>query len=263
MENNLKKRIIDLEFILEFALEDFKTKYAGSVLGLAWAFLQPLITILLYWFIFQLGFKSQPIANFPFILWLVSGLIPWFFISDSISNATGCLIEYSYLVKKVLFNIDILPVVKVVSSLMVQIFLLVCTVFLFALNGFFPDVYYFQIFFFLIYMVILVCGIVYVSATLYVFFKDTLQIINVILQIFFWATPIVWDFEIMPPIIQEILRFNPLYYIIEGYRNTFIKKIWFWEMGNTGLYYWFIALVILFLGRFVFYKCKIHFADIL
>lgn len=255
--------MFDVEFVLQFAFDDFRTKYAGSILGMAWAFLQPLITIVLYWFVFQLGFRSEPIADFPFVLWLVSGLMPWFFISEAISNATGSLIEYSYLVKKVLFNIDILPMIKVVSMLFVQAFLLVFTVILFAIYGYFPDVYYIQIFFFLLYAYLLVCGIVYISATVYVFFKDTLQIITVVLQVFFWGTPIVWDFNIMAPAIQKILKFNPLYYIVEGYRNTFINKKWFWEMGKFSIYYWIIAVGLFVFGKMIFEKCKVHFADVL
>ena len=106
----------NLFFVSQFALDDFKTKYAGSVLGFFWAFVQPVITVLIYWFIFQIGFKNGDVDGYPFILWLVSGLLPWFFVSDSITNATSSLVEYSYLVKKVLFNINILPVARVVSD---------------------------------------------------------------------------------------------------------------------------------------------------
>ena len=80
------------------------------------------ITVLIYWFIFQIGFKSGDVDGYPFILWLVSGLLPWFFVSDSITNATSSLVEYSYLVKKVLFNINILPVARVVSVFLYNYF---------------------------------------------------------------------------------------------------------------------------------------------
>ena len=85
----------NLFFVSQFALDDFKTKYAGSVLGFFWAFVQPVITVLIYWFIFQIGFKNGDVDGYPFILWLVSGLLPWFFVSDSITNATSSLVEYS------------------------------------------------------------------------------------------------------------------------------------------------------------------------
>lgn len=122
----------NLFFVSQFALDDFKTKYAGSVLGFFWAFVQPVITVLIYWFIFQIGFKNGDVDGYPFILWLVSGLLPWFFVSDSITNATSSLVEYSYLVKKVLFNINILPVARVVSVVF-------CTI---IFNWFYSDIIY-------------------------------------------------------------------------------------------------------------------------
>ena len=72
----------DWQFIFQFAADDFRNKYAGSLMGAAWAFIQPLMTIVIYWFIFQVGFGSKPVGGYPFILWLISGLIPWFFISE-------------------------------------------------------------------------------------------------------------------------------------------------------------------------------------
>ena len=68
--------------IWNLSKNDFKTKYAGSYLGIFWAFVQPVVTVLIYWFVFQVGFKSAPVKEVPFILWLVAGIVPWFFFSD-------------------------------------------------------------------------------------------------------------------------------------------------------------------------------------
>lgn len=262
-KNCLKDKWNDIAFVWQFAIDDFKAKYAGSALGAAWAFLQPIITIVLYWFVFQLGFKSAPVENFPFILWLMIGLIPWFFVTDAISNATASMVEYSYLVKKVLFNINILPLAKVLSTFLVQLVLVVFAIVVFAVFGYIPDIYYLQIPIYLAYMVLLSAGIVYITSTLYVFFKDTIQVVSIVLQAVFWLTPIVWDINIMPEIVQKLLVFNPLYYIVVGYRNVFIYKN---EMGHSigmTLYYWGVAVAILFVGIKLFKKCKDHFADVL
>ena len=142
----------DVAFVWQFALDDFKTKYAGSALGIVWAFLQPAITMVLYWFVFQLGFKSQPVDDFPFILWLMAGITPWFFISESIINATTCLVDYSYLVKKVLFNINILPFAKIISVFFVQVALILFVTVCYIIGGYWPDWHYFQLLLYLVYM---------------------------------------------------------------------------------------------------------------
>ena len=109
--------------MLNFLIKnDFKNKYAGSFFGVFWAFVQPVVIILLYWFVFQIAFGSGDEDGAPFVLWLMAGLVPWFFFSEAWMNATSSFIEYSYLVKKVVFDIKLLPFVKVASSLYVHVF---------------------------------------------------------------------------------------------------------------------------------------------
>lgn len=253
----------DWQFIFQFAMDDFRNKYAGSLMGVTWAFIQPMMTIIIYWFIFQVGFGSKPVEGYPFILWLISGLIPWFFISECIIGVTTSLAEYSYLVKKVVFNINILPLVRVISCFLVQVFLVLITILFFVFFGYYPDAYYLQLPYYMLYMIVLLMGIGYLTAALYPFFKDLLQIVNIVMQVIFWLTPMVWNFSIMPEMVQKILVFNPIYYIVEGYRNAFIHKEFFWENGQMGIYYWGIAILFLLLGKKTFQKMKPHFADVL
>lgn len=88
------------KLLLQFSFNDFKAKYAGSALGIVWAFLTPLVTVLTYWFVFSVGLRSRAGDNMPFIVYLVTGMVPWFFFSDSLLSATNVFREYSYLVKK-------------------------------------------------------------------------------------------------------------------------------------------------------------------
>ncbi|MFC3845655.1 ABC transporter permease, partial [Paenibacillus sp. MAH-36] len=89
--------------IISMAKNDFKNKYAGSYLGITWAFIQPLLTIVIYWFVFQIGFRTTPVENVPFIVWFICGIIPWFYFSESLIAGTMSVVEYSYIVKKVMF----------------------------------------------------------------------------------------------------------------------------------------------------------------
>lgn len=263
MKKRIKKFLSDIGFLWQFSLDDFKKKYAGSVGGVAWAVLQPLSTVILYWFVFQVGLKSGSVTEVPFILWLIAGLLPWLYISETISASMPALVDYSYLVKKVRFNIDILPLIKLVSGLMVHLILVGIMVLMYLCYGLPLSVYYLQVLFYLAYTLILVAGIAYLTSTLYVFFKDIIQIVSILLQAFFWTTPIVWQLDIMSETIQKIVRLSPFYYIVSGYRDAFINHVWFWERGAANLYYWFLALAFLALGVFTFTKCKRHFADVL
>lgn len=258
-----KRKKIDWKLLVQFSTDDFRNKYAGSLMGVTWAFVQPLMTILIYWFIFQIGFDSKPVAEYPFILWLISGILPWFFISEAVSGTTPVLNEYSYLVKKILFDIDMLPLIRIMSCFLIQIFLVLFTILFFACFGYFPDIFYLQIPYYMAYTVLLLTGIGYCTAALYPFFKDLLQIVNIILQVVFWLTPIVWDFRIMSEAIRKILVLNPFFYIVQGYRNAFIYKDFFWNDWKMGIYYWVIAFLFFIAGKKIFRKMKVHFADVL
>lgn len=263
MRQSLRNIIRDLAFVWQFALDDFKTKYAGSALGALWAFLQPMITIVLYWFIFQLGFKSQPVDNFPFILWLMAGLVPWFFLSDAVVNATASLADYSYLVKKILFHINILPLAKIISVLFVQVVLIAFVIVCFIIGGYMPALSYLQLPIYLVYMLVLAAGVSYINATLYVFFKDVLQIVSIATQIVFWLSPIVWPFESMPETVRKILVYNPVYYAITGFRDIFVYRQWGGHSLGLTVYYWCFAFLLLWIGLKLFNRCKDHFADVL
>ena len=109
--------------LMQFSVNDFKARYAGSMLGVFWAFINPLVTILTYWFVFEKGLKAgMTDGSIPFILYLTTGIIAWFFFSDTLMSATNCFREYSYLVKKVVFNIKILPTAKMLSNLYTHVF---------------------------------------------------------------------------------------------------------------------------------------------
>ena len=103
----------DKRLLYSLSKKDFIRKFSGTYFGIIWAFVQPLLTIIVYWAVFQFGFRSGDVGNIPYILWFICGIVPWLFISESFSIASNSFIEYSYLIKKVKFNINILPLVKI------------------------------------------------------------------------------------------------------------------------------------------------------
>jgi len=190
-------------------------------------------------------------------------MVPWFFISDSLLNATNSISDNSYLVKKVLFRVSILPVVKIYSALYIHAFFLLFTVGMFAIYGYMPSLYNLQVLYYLACGILLVLGLSWITASLIIFLKDVGQIVAVVLQFGFWLTPIFYSLKIVPEKYQFLFKLNPFYYIVEGYRNSFVYHKWFWEQPNLTLYFWVVTCFILTLGIFVFKKLRPHFADVL
>lgn len=258
-----KEIFYDRRLIFDLAKNDFKTKYAGSYLGIIWAFIQPITTIMVYWFVFQVGFRSGEAEGVPFVLWLTVGLVPWFFFNESLNGATSSLLDYSYLVKKVVFNVGIIPPVRVLSALFVHLFFIGFMLILFLLNGIFPNITWIQLIYYSSCLILLVLGISYATSALVIFFRDLGQIIIVILQVGMWATPIMWNIKIMPERLHWIIKLNPLCYIVQGYRDAVIYHKWFWNNPYQTVYFWIVTLFFLYIGSRVFYKLKDHFADVI
>ena len=256
------------QLIWKLAKNDFKTRYAGSYLGIVWAFVQPVITVLLYWFVFSVALPQRAIAvkgdiNIPYILWLIAGIVPWFFFSEALSNGTGALLEYNYLVKKVVFKISILPIIKIISALFVHVFFVVFVVGLYACYGYYPDLYTLQIFYYSACMFVFVLGMCYITCSIIVFFRDLGQIISILLQVGIWATPILWNITTLPEKLRIVFKLNPMNYIVEGYRDSLIDKIWFWENFYSTAYFWILTMCVFAFGAIIFKRLKVHFADVL
>ena len=249
--------------IMSLAANDFKTKYAGSYFGIVWAFVQPVCTILVFWFVFQVGFRSADIGDVPFILWFSSGLIPWFFFSDAWSSSANAFIEYSYLVKKIVFKINILPLVKIISALFVHVFFVIFMAVIFICYGYYPNSFWAQTIYYMFCMIILVLGLGMLTAPLMVFFRDLGQVMSIVLQFGMWLTPIMWDINRIPPQYQWIFKLNPMYYIVQGYRDSMLNGVWFYDNIKQMLYFWAATLTIVFVGSLIYRRLKPHFADVL
>lgn len=265
VKTGLKNEIIkDAKLICNLAKNDFRTRFAGSYLGIVWAFIQPIVTVLVYWFVFEVGLRTPRTSEFPFVLWLVTGIVPWFFFSEALNGGTNALIEYSYLVKKVVFKISVLPIVKVLSAMFVNIFFIAFTIVLGWCYGYTPDLCTLQTVYYILCNCLLVLGLAYFTSAIVVFFRDLIQLINIILQVGVWITPIMWDAEAMlSPKLLMIFKLNPVYYIVDGFRDCLLEKVWFWQKPTWTIYFWVIILVVFGIGTMVFKRLKVHFADVL
>lgn len=265
MKEKIREAFENFELVWDLAVNDFKTKYIGSSLGIIWAFIQPLCIMLIYWIVFQYGLRVQVVElEVPYVLWFVTGLVPWFFFSDSLSNGTNCLNEYNYLVKKVLFPVEILPIVKVLSSLLVHIVFLALLLFLYSIYGMLFGVNFLQVLYYCVCLFIYSLALTYITSSAVIFFKDLGQIINIILQVGMWACPILWNYSIVPERYRWIVKLNPMYYIVEGYRQSFYMENTFpWSDHFAFAWFWICTIGFILLAKFITKRLKPHFADVL
>ncbi len=255
--------------IWKLSKNDFKTRYAGSYLGIVWAFVQPVITILVYWLVFEKGFSAKAEmfksgVEVPFVVYLTSGLVPWFFFSEAVTQSTNALLEYNYLVKKVVFKISILPLIKIIAACFIHVFFVAVLLAIYFIYGYGFTPYIFQLVYYSLCMFILVLALSYTFCSVVIFFRDLSQIVAIALQIGMWATPIMWSISrIEGTVFETIFKLNPLYYVVNGYRQSLFGQTWFFEDWQLTLYFWVVTLLLFAFGTVVFKRLKPHFADVL
>lgn len=250
--------------IWKLAKNDFRKRYAGSYMGAVWAMVQPVVTVGMYYIVFEVVMPGTSRTDeAPFVLFLTAGLVPWFFFNEAWNNGTNALREYDYLVKKVVFKISILPVIKVIAATFIHAFFIVVLLIVAALYGYYPSIYTLQIFYYSLCLFVFSLGLSYITCAIVVFFKDMSQIINIILQIGIWATPILWDIDSLNPRWVVIVKLNPLVYIVEGYRSAVYRQQWFFQDFFSTTYFWIATVVLFGIGTAIFKRLKVHFADVL
>ena len=251
----------DRRLLIDLSTKDVQRRFSGTYFGMVWGILQPLMTIIVYWAVFQFGFRSGDVDGIPFILWFISGIVIWLFISESFSLASNSFLKYNYLIQKVKFNINILPLVKILSSFYIHLFFFVIVLLVCAIFGYYPTVRLLQILYYMAATIALVFALSLLTSSIVVFFRDLNQIINIILLIGMWGTPIAWNMSMFSPKVQMALKLNPFYYLVEGYRDAILGRRWFWERPMLGLYFWIVTIIVLVIGINVYTRLKPHFAD--
>lgn len=258
----LKGLLKNKRVIYQMVKKDFQNQYLGSFLGLFWAFFQPAIYIFVLWIVFAVGFRAGRAGEIPFFLYLMSGMILWSFFASGLNVGARSILENKFLVKKILFRLSILPVVKVLSTLIIHIIFIGLFFIVYFIHGFNPDIYLIQLLYYLFATIVLLLGMAWISSALHVFIKDIGQLINVVMQLGFWFTPIFWEISIFPPKLQVILKLNPVFYLVNGYRDSLFYKIWFWEHPKLSVYFWLFTLFVFGIGAVVFRRLRPHFADV-
>lgn len=251
------------EILIELAKRDFQKQYMGSALGFVWVYIQPLFLITVFYLVFTFGLRAGGLTDgTPFIVYLITGMIAWFYFSENLLSNTNSIAQHNFLLKKVDFRLSLLPIVKLLSSVPSQIFFILIALIVASLNGIYPSWYTLQLFYYFFAMIILLLGVGWMTSSTNIFVPDVSKAVNLTVTFGMWLTPLFWDISIVPEKYQWIVKLNPFYYIVEGYRDSIIYDIGFWEKPYETLYFWTVTVSTLWLGITIFKKLRPHFAEV-
>lgn len=249
--------------IWNMALREIRLRYAGTLAGFMWSVINPVMMIFVFWLVFSVLFKSQPVGNVPFVITFVCGLIPWTTFNESVMASSNSIIGNSHLIKKTIFPSEILPIVSLVASCISHAIMLVILFTLLLAYRMPFSIYNLQVIYYMAALSLFSIGLGWLCSAINVFYRDTSQTLGVIFNMWFWLTPVVWDMNIVPPKYHYLVKLNPFFYIVNGYKSSFFNNLPLWHDYALGIYFWGFCLFTLLAGAFVFRRLKPEFAEVL
>jgi len=259
----LKTLYKNRKLALQLGKNDFKNRFANTSLGAIWGFAQPFVFMLTYVIIFQYILKTKSSGDDPFIVWFLPGMSMWMFCSDAILTASNSIRTYSYLVKKVVFPIDIIPIISLRSSSYIGIFLILIASTAALIFGYFPNVI--NVIYIIFCALCFIIALTRLTAALTTLVPDFAQLLNIVIQLFMWFTPIIWNLSMIGSKLVIVFKCSPFTYLVEGFRQAFLESstIITEQNGVYSLVFWVITILVFLWGNAVFKKSKKDFADVL
>ncbi|GAE92462.1 teichoic acid translocation permease protein TagG [Gracilibacillus boraciitolerans JCM 21714] len=257
----IMEQIQNKRLIYRMSRFEVRADYQSHYLGTLWQFLTPIIQIVIYWIVFGVGLRGggSSIGELPYIIWLLMGLIPWFFISPSMIQGSNSIHQKVSLVSKMNFPVSLLPTIKILSNSVQFIVLMLIFVVVLIINGVGISLFWIQLFYYFFCMFMFIFAFSLFSSTISMLIRDYQTFLSSTMRMLLYLSPILWDptGDRVPPLLTNLLQLNPLYYIIDGIRNSFLGTAWFFDDLVYTSYFWVFTITLLLIGA----KLHIHFRE--
>ncbi|WP_068675310.1 ABC transporter permease [Oceanobacillus sp. Castelsardo] len=267
----IKEQFNHFYLIRRLSLYELKSKNKNNYLGMLWEVLNPSIQILIYWFVFGTLLGRAPVEvggeTIPFIYWLMAGFFLWIFFYQSTIQGSKSIYSRLKMLSKMNFPMSIIPSYVIFSQFYVHLVMLGLSIIIFQFAGYYINVYYIQLLYYIFAAISLMFAISLITSTLSTIIRDVHMLLNSVLRMMLYISGVLWPFSILekyPPIILTIVKLNPLYYLMEGYRSSFFGTEWYFITNwQYTLYFWAVVFILFLFGATLHVKFRRHFIDYL
>ena len=243
---------------------DIVSRYRGSFGGAVWTFLNPLLLMATYFFVFGVVLRTSfgaDTSRTGFVLYFLAGMLPWLAFSEAVGRSPYVILEYRSFVKKIVFPLETLPINLVISGAVTEAFgIVIFLVGLVAVRGTIPSsVVWLPVL--LVPQILFTAGLAWILAATGVYVRDLGQVTGYLLTLWFFLTPICYPESSLPPQSLPLLRFNPLFVLVRGYRAVFLENQAPSMRGMIGL--WMVGAAVAITGYAWFHRLRKSFADVI
>ena len=250
--------------VAQLVRRDFRQRYVGSAAGWLWGAIHPLVLLLSYTFVFQVCLKSKlppgEVTN-NYTMYLFCGFLPWLLFQDTVVRSAGSLIENANLITRTVFPAEVVPVSIFLSSLIHHLIALglVVAATAIVLKSVSPMILLLPVY--MLFTGLLAVGVGWIASSLHVYLRDTAQVLNVLMTLWFWFTPIMITEQQIPRQFHALVALNPMSQIVRAYRDRLLSARWpsWQEMTALAAY----SAAVFVAGGLFFRHLKRGFADVL
>ncbi|WP_164667640.1 ABC transporter permease [Virgibacillus doumboii] len=266
----IKEQIDHFYLVRRLSLYEIKSQNKNNYLGMTWEIINPSIQILIYWFVFGTLRNREPVSvggtEVPFFFWLLAAFFLWIFFYQSTIQGSKSIYTRLRILSKMNFPMSVIPNFVIFSRFYIHLFMLGITIVIFQFNGFYVNIYYLQLIYFIVASLVLIFSISLITSTLSTIIRDVHMFLNSTLRMLLYLSGVLWPITILSEweVLMNVMKLNPLFYLIEGYRHSLFGVSWYAiEQWEYTLYFWGLVILLFLIGSMLHMKFRKHFIDYL
>ena len=261
----LREQISSFYLIQRLSLYELKSTNSNTYLGILWEIINPMIQISIYWFVFGYGIRGgEAIEGMPYLQWMLAGIVVWFFVNPAILQGSKSIYTRIKIVSKLDFPMSVIPTYVIISKFYHHVILSAIIIIILQFYHFSISLYLIQLPYYMFATIALLVSITLITSTLSTIVRDVQMVVQAVMRVLLYLSPILWTPNGLPELIQMVMKINPLYYVVEGYRASLLGTSWYFiESLNYTLYFWGFVLFSFLLGSIIHIKFRDRFVDFL
>lgn len=258
----IKEQIDSFYLIRRLSLFEMKSANSNNYLGMLWELLNPMIQLSIYWVVFGMGIRGgREVGDIPFVLWLITGMVVWFFMHTSIMEGSKSIYSRINFIAKMSFPMSVIPTYVIFSKFYAHLMLVGVVTIILQFTDYSISVYFIQLPYFMFCAIVFLVSLSLITSTLSTIIRDVQMVVQSAVRMLLYLTPLLW---VPSGMFATIMKFNPIYYIVEGYRASLLGQGWYiTDHPALTLYFWGFVLLMLLIGSSLHVKFRDRFVDYL
>lgn len=261
----IKENYSNLYRIYSISKYELLADMRDTKLGLFWNFASPAINLLTYWFVFGIVMERKAVDGIPFFNWMLAGMVVWFFVRPCIVDGCNAIFSHAKVISKMKFPVSVLPATVVLKELFNHLCLMIVLFVIFMFQGYTPNIHWLGLIYYCFCAIAFSLSVTMVLSVLNMIARDTKKFVSSMMRLLLYLTPILWPLSRFDsiPLLTTIMKINPIYYIVCGYRDCFFYHQGFLAYQNQAICFWIITIALFAFGSVLMYKFKAKFADLI